>query len=103
MSAVDLARQQWDEGHRRFQVQAADPELADRLVRQLDVATEELRKRVGETFTLAQLADVYGGADGWMREAVANRIDTAGWVRELSLVQDAAFHNYARGAIDYSP
>ena len=42
--------------------------------------------------------------DGYaVREAVADRIDTAGWVRELSLVQDAAFYNYARGATDYSP
>jgi hypothetical protein len=103
MSAVDLARQQWDEGHRRFQVQASDPERAGRLVQQLEVATEELRKRVGEKFTLAQLADVYGGADGWMREAVGDRLHATGWVRELSLVQDAAFYNYARGATDYSP
>ena len=67
------------------------------------MATEELRKRVGERFTLAQLADAYGGADGWMREAVEERIDSAGWFRELSLVQDAAFYNYARGATDYRP
>jgi hypothetical protein len=103
MSALDLARQQWDEGHRRFQVQASDPERADRLVEQLQVATAELRKRVGETFTLDQLADVYGGADGWMREAVEDRLDSAGWFRELSLVQDEAFYNYARGATDYRP
>ena len=38
-----------------------------------------------------------------MREAVEERIDSAGWFRELSLVQDAAFYNYARGATDYRP
>jgi hypothetical protein len=58
---------------------------------------------VGETFTLAELADAYRASDHWLREAVEERIDAPGWVRHLSVVQDAAFHHYARGATDYSP
>jgi hypothetical protein len=30
-------------------------------------------------------------------------MDSPGWIRELSVVQDAAFHNYAKGATDYIP
>jgi hypothetical protein len=67
------------------------------------VTTEELRKRVGETFTLAELADAYGTSDEWLREAVEERVEAPGWQRHLSVVQDAAFHLYARGATDYTP
>lgn len=102
-SAVDVARQQWAEGNRRLESQASDPEGYERLQVQLEVATEELRKRVGETFTLAQLADAYDAADGWMREAIEERAAVPGWSRHVSVVQDAAFHRFARGATDYSP
>ena len=102
-SAVEAARQQWAEGNRRLESQASDPDAYERLHGQLEAAMEELRKRVGETFTLAQLADVYGASDTWMREAVEERAATPGWTRQLSVVQDAAFHLYARGATDYSP
>lgn len=103
MSWLAAARQQWEEGNRRLEAQSGDRELYLELVGQLEVVTEELRKRIGEVFTLEQLADVYGGTDRWMLDAVAERIDSPGWSRELSLVQDAAFYNYSRGATDYVP
>jgi hypothetical protein len=103
MSSVDLARQQWEEGNRRLESQSANAELYVRLVQQLEVVLEELRKRVGERFTLQQLAEVYDGSDRWLKEAVEERMNSAGWIRELSVVQDAAFHNYAKGATDYVP
>jgi hypothetical protein len=102
VSAVDAVRQQWEEGNRRFESQAGDS-VFPQLLEQFEVATDELRKRVGETFTLAQLADAYGSSDHWLREAVEERAAVPGWVRYLSVVQDAAFHQYARGATDYSP
>lgn len=102
-SSVDAARQQWEEGNRRLESHSVDPDLYLRLLEQLEVATEELRKRMGETFTLSQLADAYGASDEWLREAVADRVHTSGWQRQLSVVQDAAFHLYARGATDYTP
>jgi hypothetical protein len=101
--SVEVARQHWAEGNRRLESHASDPVAYPRLLRQLEVATEELRKRVGETFTLAQLADVYDAADDWMRAAVEEREAAPGSTRQLSVVQDAAFHLFARGATDYSP
>jgi hypothetical protein len=103
MSSVHAARQQWEEGNRRLEAQSSDRELYLRLLAQLEVATDELRKRVGETFTLAQLAEMYTASDQWLAEAVEARAGTAGWQRQLSVVQDAAFHHYARGATDYEP
>jgi hypothetical protein len=101
-TSVEAARQQWAEGNRRLESQASDPDAYPRLLRQLEVAMEELRKRVGETFTLAQLAEAYDAADDWMRVAVEERAASPGW-SHLSIVQDAAFHLFARGATDYSP
>jgi DNA-directed RNA polymerase specialized sigma subunit len=103
MSSVDAARQQWQDGIRRLESHSSDPEAYRRLLRQLEVATEELRKRLGETFTLAELAEAYGTSDDWLREAVAERIEAPGWQLHHSVVQDAAFHLYARGATDYTP
>lgn len=99
---VDAVRHQWEDGNRRFESHASDPAYPQ-LLEQLEVATDELRKRVGETFTLAQLADAYTASDHWLREAVEERSARPGWVRHLSVVQDAAFYQYARAAIDYSP
>ena len=65
--------------------------------------TEELRRRVGGTYTLAQLAQAYAASEKWAREAVEERAGSPGWVRTLALVSDAAFHVYARGAVDYRP
>jgi hypothetical protein len=102
-SSVDVVRQQWEEGNRRLEAVASDSRAYARLLEQLEVATDELRRRMGETFTLAQLVEVYEGSDAWLREAVEERTAAPGWSRQLAVVQDAAFHQYARGATDYSP
>jgi hypothetical protein len=94
--AVEHARQQWDEGHRRLQSHASDRGLFLQLHAQVRVVVDELNRRVGQTFTLAELTDAYQQADRWLYEAL-------GPVAHAALVQDAAFHLYARGAIDYAP
>jgi hypothetical protein len=102
-TSLDVARHQWEEGNRRLEAHASDPRAYHTLLAQLEVVTQELRKRVGEKFTLDELVAVYDSADNWSREAVEDRVAAPGWPRQLSLVQDAAFHLYARGAMDYSP
>jgi hypothetical protein len=49
------------------------------------------------------LAEVYTASDSWMQAALEERVASARWERQLSVVQDAAFHLYARGATDYVP
>jgi hypothetical protein len=101
--SVELARQHWAEGHRRL-VRTTEPALHARLLRQVELVTAELRARVGKTFTLAELADAYGGADRWAYEAAEDDAEEApGWVSSASTAADAAFHLYARGARDYRP
>jgi hypothetical protein len=70
---------------------------------QVDAITAELRRRVGGTFTLRDLAESYAAAEEWSRAVVSEEAPAPGWPRTLSLVEAAAFHLYARGAQDYSP
>jgi hypothetical protein len=103
---VELARQHWAEGYRRLSdTRRAEPELHARLLDQVDVVTEELRRRIGKAFTLDELASIYAHADRWAAEAIAARRENGGgaWVATASTATDAAFHLYARGARDYRP
>jgi hypothetical protein len=102
-TAVASARLEWEEGNRRFEEAVRDPAARDRLYAQVEVVSEELRKRLGSIFTLEELAHAYLSAEHWARKAVAERAPTPGWPRTVSLAEDAAFHAYARGAIDYKP
>ena len=103
MSTVASARREWEEGSRRFVEAARDPGRAESLHRQFDAVTEELRRRVGGAFTLAELADAYDGAERWLLQAVGERAPSKGWARTATLAADAAFHAYSRGAQDYAP
>ena len=53
---LDVVRREWEDGYRRFQDLSQDRVASERLAAQLDAVTDELRKRVGQTFTLDQLA-----------------------------------------------
>ena len=98
--AVRLARSQWAEGSRRFdEAVKADRRLLDAS----DAVSDELRRRVGQTFTLEELAAAYETAERWAYEAVADHAAFPGWPRRLTDVLDAAFHLYALGATDYAP
>jgi hypothetical protein len=101
--ALDVVRSEWEDGYRRFRDLSRDRVAADRLSTQLDAVTDELRKRIGQTFTLEELAAHYTAADEWVRDTVSERAPTPGWPRTLAIVQDTAFHLYQRGAVDYTP
>lgn len=99
--ATTLVRQEWEDGDRRLEAARSDRARYDRLLAQIDVVTAELRRRVGQTYSLAELAGAYRDAETWAREAVAERAPSHGWPRDLALVLAAAFHAYQRGAVDY--
>lgn len=101
--SVDTVRHEWEEGNRRLEAIAGDRPRYLRLLEQVEVLTDELRRRVGQTFTLAELADAYGEAERWSRIAIEERAPAPGWPATLSLVESAAFHRYQRGAVDYQP
>jgi hypothetical protein len=99
--ATTLVRQEWEEGDRRLEDARTDPRRYERLLRQVAIVTDELRKQVGQTYSLAELAAAYHDAERWGRQAVEERAPSPGWPRDLSLVLAAAFYAYQRGATDY--
>lgn len=100
---MESARREWEAGYRRFLDEARDPALGELLHRRLALATEELRRRVGGTYTLAELAAAYPEVERWARATIEERTSAAVLPRTLALVGDAAFHLYSRGAVDYVP
>jgi hypothetical protein len=99
---LESARLEWERAYRDLEGVADDPAAEERIGTQLEVVFAELRRRVGGTFTLRELADEYVSADGWAREVLEEH-GAPGWPRTLALVEGAAFHLYARGAVDFEP
>ncbi len=100
---LETARQEWSEAARQIESARTDGDRYRRLLAQVDVVLAELRRRIGQTFTLAELAQTYGGADAWSRQAISEHAATAGWPRDVATVTAAAFDAYQLGATDYTP
>jgi hypothetical protein len=100
---VELARAHWDEGYRRFDRARSDPKAFQQLSTQVDLIAAELRRRVGQRFTLEELAAAYDGAVEWARDTLRDALPDDATPPDTVTVADAAFHVYARGASDYQP
>jgi hypothetical protein len=100
---VGLARQQWEEGRRRIERARSDPAAYARLAAQVELVAGELRGRIGQTYTLAELARAYDGADDWARDVLDDARDEDAPLPDTATITDAAFQLYARGASDYAP
>lgn len=94
--SLENALFQWEEGERYVR---ALPERERRAHdRGIDAVLDELRRRLGSTFTIAELADLYARDPDWptaLAQAHSAATDTA-------LAVDAAFSRYAREAADFS-
>jgi chorismate-pyruvate lyase len=101
--ALETARQDWERAARELETYKDDQRRYRQLLSALEVVTAELQTRVGQTFTLDELAAAYDDADRWALAALSERAGYEGWPRDVALVTDAAFHAYARGAVDFEP
>jgi hypothetical protein len=102
-SVLETTRHDWSEGYRRLQAAGGEHPLYERLLAEVDLLLEQLRRRVGQTFTLDELADAYRDADRWVQETFVEAGAAPGWPARAATAQDAAFHLYSRGALDYRP
>ncbi|HSS79832.1 MAG TPA: hypothetical protein VLK24_01430 [Gaiellaceae bacterium] len=100
---LETTRGEWAEGYRRLQAAASDRALYERMLSEVGLVLEQLRRRVGQSFTIDELASAYGDADRWVLETLEIAEAPPGWPARSTIVQDAAFHLYSRGAIDYKP
>jgi hypothetical protein len=99
------ARHQWDEGKRRLAGEGEDTARSRHLDLLVGAVVDELRRRIGQTYTLGDLAGAYEGADDWVRDVIVTSLPprSRAGVRDAAVIQDAAFARYAQGALDYSP
>jgi alcohol dehydrogenase class IV len=103
VSRVEVAQHEWREGTRRLEAAREEPARYRQLLELEDIVLDELRKRIGQTYTLEELGTAYDDSDRWAREVLAERASVAGWPRDLTTVLAAAFDRFQRGAIDYEP
>ena len=103
MSRIEVSRQEWEEGSRRLEAARDDGRRYRQLLELFELVLDELRKRIGQTYTLAELVSAYGESERWAHEVLQERAQQPGWPRDLTLVLAAAFDAYQRGATDYEP
>ena len=79
-----------------------DPRMAGRVTRAVEAVRDELRRRIGATFTVAELAELYASGTDWCLEAAteAGAADTADL--DPQAITDGAFYLHLRSATDYA-
>jgi hypothetical protein len=93
---IENALFQWEEGEAR--IRAADDRERLALDRAAYVVVDELRRRLGGAFTIAELAELYGEGTDWVSDEVQRRfLDT-----DTSAAVNAGFLRFARSASDYA-
>ncbi len=100
-TAVEYARSRWEEGEQRVQRLAADSRRRDVVEEVVEAILRELEKHVGQTFTTLQLAQLQDRTEDWCTSVAHEVAPEHPWAWELDVVQNAAFHRYARRASDY--
>jgi hypothetical protein len=99
---LDNALFQWEEGASRLRELSTDPRAARTAARAVEAIREELRRRIGPTFTAQELAELYGRGTDWCLEAARNALPMAAVDLDPQAIVDGAFFQYLRGAKDYS-
>jgi hypothetical protein len=103
VTQIEVTRHEWEDGTRRLEATRDDPRRYGQLLQLLEVVLGELRKQIGQRYTLRELVDAYADSERWAREVLEERAPFAAWPRDLTTVLAAAFDAYQRGAMDYEP
>jgi hypothetical protein len=90
----------WRAGEKR--VEAATPGERLALDRVVNALVAELRRRIGITFTVDELAEFYDQGIDWCYTTAQRVAPDEPWAWEMSIVADAAFCRTLRGALDYA-
>jgi hypothetical protein len=88
---LDNARFQWQDGQRQVRGEPILEHAAE-------LVADELRRRLGSTFTLDELADFYADGTDWANDLAARRAGST----DATTIVDAAFAHYSREASDYA-
>ncbi len=99
---LDNAIYQWEEGHRRLRELTAESRTGSRALRAVDAIRDELRRRIGATFTAGELADLYAEGTDWCLEAARWTMPEEAPDLDPQAIVDGAFYVHLRGATDYA-
>jgi hypothetical protein len=99
---LDNAIFQWEEGASRLRQLSSDPRRARTASRAVDAIRDELRRRIGPTFSAQELAELYARGTDWALEAARHAAPMDAVDLDTEALVDGAFHLYLRGAYDYS-
>ena len=99
---VENAVLQWEEGYRRLEELRSRPGLYRVLGRAVVAVQDELRKRLGSSFSVSELAALYRDGTDWTLDLAmsARPEDLGGW--DPTIAADAAFYLYMREAADFA-
>ncbi|GAC1439066.1 MAG: hypothetical protein NVSMB51_16300 [Solirubrobacteraceae bacterium] len=89
----------WQDGERRLS--GAPAERRATLERVCGLIQSELRRRLGGSFTSAELVELYDRGTSWCLQLAAQAAPERPWAWD-AWVADAAFNRYLRDASDYS-
>jgi len=93
---------QWEEGRRRLDELLDNPELTQVADRVLAAIGEELRRRIGPTYTAAELVAVYQRGTDWCLEVALRAAPGDQAALNAQSIADAAFFEHLRRATDYA-
>jgi hypothetical protein len=91
---------QWEEGWRVLQSLPAEHGTRRLAERVIDAIRKELRRRIGPTFSAAELAELYGSGTDWCGQVALDAAPDL--ASESQSLADAAFWLYLRGATDFA-
>ena len=93
---------EWEEGHRRLQAARSDPARHRLLGRAVLAVEDELRKRLGARFTIAELVRLYRQSGDVLCDVGMAAVPRSEDLTDLSAACDAAFYLYMREAADFA-
>ena len=93
---------QWEEGYARVQAARSDPARHRALARAVGAVLDELRKRLGSRFTVAELAALYRRGGDLLVDVAMAAMPSGEELTDVSAASDAAFYLYMREASDFA-
>ena len=98
--AFETAIEQWQAGARRLEDAPFDERpVLEQVTREVQ---NELRRRLGSTFTTEELAELYDAGTSWVSDVAVRVAPDAPFAWDVRIVGDAAFARYLREATDYA-
>lgn len=100
MASFELVAQDWKQAERRAAALAPERRVAvDHVV---DELVAELRRRLGSTFRVDELVELYDHGTDWCMELAFEVAPGAPWAWDPRLSADAAFARYVTRAQDFA-